>query len=289
MKKALILATLCLTFTTALTLQAADKEEKYTKEKPMIVDGFAVHGYDRQGPKVVEPAPEPKEITPAPSDAIVLFDSKDLSNWNYNRDESTKWFINKEGAMVPNKGAGYIQTKQEFGSCQLHMEFVSPATDKDKKGQSCGNSGVFLMGQYEIQILDSYRNQEDKGFKLDDNNIPVDNHTYPDGQCGALYGRKPPLVNVCRAPGQWQTYDIIFHRPIFEKENSNKVIKPATFTVFHNGILIHDNYQLTGGTGWQGAHAISEYRYHKDKGPLQFQDHGNPVRFRNVWIRELKD
>ena len=125
------------------------------------------------------------------------------------------------------------------------------------------------MGMYEIQVLDSY-----------------DNMTYPDGQAGALYGRKPPLVNASRKPGEWQTYDIVFHRPIFE---DGEVVKRATFTVFHNGILVQDSYELSGGTGWRGPHAISHYEPHDDKGPLALQDHGNPVLFRNIWIRELED
>lgn len=167
------------------------------------------------------------------------------------------------------KGAGGIVTRQQFGSCQLHIEFATPE-QVSGSGQARGNSGVFLQGRYEVQILDSY-----------------DNFTYPDGQCGALYGRAVPLVNACRPPGQWQTYDIIYHRPIFDP--NGRVVRKATFTVLHNGLLIHDHVQLEGGTGWVGPHAVTEYEPHPDKGPIILQDHGSPVRFRNIWVRPLKD
>jgi hypothetical protein len=173
------------------------------------------------------------------------------------------------GALESVKGAGYIQSKQSFGSCQLHVEWASPK-DVKGSGQGRGNSGVFLMGQYEVQVLDSYNNT-----------------TYPDGQAGALYGRSKPLVNASREPGQWQSYDIVFHRPHFDAHG--KVITRATFTIFHNGVLIQDHLVLSGGTGWRGGDAVSEYAAHADKGPFQIQDHGNPVRFRNIWIRELQD
>jgi len=137
------------------------------------------------------------------------------------------------------------------------------------KSQGRGNSGVLIHGWGEVQVLDSYEND-----------------TYPDGQAGAIYNNYPPLVNACRKPGEWQSYDIIFHRPIFE---GDKVVKRATFTVIQNGVLVHDNIELSGGNGWEGSDSISEYVAHGDKGPLQFQDHGNPVSFRNVWVRELKD
>ena len=161
-----------------------------------------------------------------------------------------------------------IRTRQEFGSCQLHVEFATPSR-VEGSSQGRGNSGVFLQGNYEVQVLDSYENA-----------------TYPDGQCAALYGRSVPLVNACRKPGQWQSYDIIYHRPIFE---AGKVVRKATFTVLHNGVLVQDHVDLQGGTGWIGPHAVTEYKPHADKGPIMLQDHGNPVRFRNIWIRELAD
>ena len=198
----------------------------------------------------------------------MLFDGKDLSNWiSTDGITPTKWIL-KDGSLSPTKGSGYVQSKQEFGSCQLHVEFNEP-TPTEGSGQGRGNSGVFLMGRYEIQVLDCYENK-----------------TYPDGQTAALYGRKPPLVNACRKPGEWQSYDIVFHRPVFE---NGQVVKRATFTVFHNGVLVQDHTELSGGTGWRGSHCVSKYESHGDKGPLQLQDHGNPVLFRNIWIRELKD
>jgi len=252
-----------------------EKNDEGEEEKVayMTIDGVMVHERDpakRPQPPVVMPGSASTQDIPgqAPSDATVLFDGKDLSNWtSMEEGEPTRWVVRK-GAMSPTKDSGMIKTKQKFGSCQLHLEFATPKEVKGN-GQDRGNSGVFFMGTYEIQVLDSY-----------------DNMTYPDGQAGALYGRKPPLVNACRKPGQWQTFDIVFHRPIFE---DGKVVKRATFTVFHNGILIQDHYELSGGTGWRGPHAISHYEPHDDKGPLALQDHGNPVLFRNIWIRELED
>jgi hypothetical protein len=201
----------------------------------------------------------------------VLFDGSEESfkaNWTDTKGNPSQWKI-VDGAMESVKRAGYIQTRQNFGSCQLHVEWAAPANVAGE-GQGRGNSGVFLMNQYEVQVLDSYENQ-----------------TYADGQAGALYGRSKPLVNACRKPGKWQSYDIIFHRPVFDE--NGKVVRRATFTVFHNGVLIQDHVVLSGGTGWMGPHAASEYKAHADKLPIAFQDHGNPVRFRNVWIRELKD
>jgi len=243
------------------------KEVKY-----MTIDGIMVHEEDptiQPQPPIVTPGPAPEGdvITAAPSDAIVLFDGTNLDQWTATDGTPTKWIL-KDGAMQPTSDSGYIQSKAEFGSCQLHVEFATPA-NVEGDGQGRGNSGVFLMGEYEVQVLDNYNNT-----------------TYPDGQCAALYGRMPPMVNACRKPGEWQSYDIIFHRPHFK---DGRVTKRATFTVFHNGILVHDKVELTGGTGWEGGNSISEYVAHGDKGPLKFQDHGNPVSFRNVWIRELED
>ncbi len=231
---------------------------------------WMVHDENRPAPRVVVPGtcdaqgPSAK----APSDAVVLFDGRDLSNWSDQRGGSSKWIV-RDGYMESVKGAGYVRTKQEFGSCQVHVEFATPAVVTGS-GQGRGNSGVFLQGQYEVQVLDSYENK-----------------TYPDGQCGALYGRAVPLVNACCKPGQWQTYDIVYHRPFFDQ--AGKVTRKAIFTVFQNDVLIQDHVELQGGTGWNGAHAVTDYVPHGDKGPLMLQDHNNPVRFRNIWIRELKD
>jgi len=256
-------------WTETTTNKKGEKKETHY----MTIDGVMVHETDpakEPQPTVVTPGVDSTQKKPgkAPSDAIVLFDGSDLSNWtSTNPGEAIKWMI-KDGAMWPTKHSGMAQTKQEFGSCQLHVEFATPKKPSGQ-GQGRGNSGVFLMGQYEIQVLDSY-----------------DNTTYPDGQAGALYGRSKPLVNASRKPGEWQSYDIIFHRPVFK---DGKVIKKATFTVFHNGVLIQDNYTLSGGTGWNGGSSVTGYVPHADKGPIQLQDHGNPVLFRNIWIRELED
>jgi hypothetical protein len=239
----------------------------------MFIDGIKVHESDTSKqplPPVVAPG-EPAGFTAAPADAIVLFDGSGKAlaeNWTDTQGGPSGWKV-VDGALESVKKAGYIQTKQSFGSCQLHIEWAAPAKPEGD-GQGRGNSGVFLMGTYEVQVLDSFENP-----------------TYADGQAGALYGRKKPLVNVCRKPGEWQSYDIIFHRPLFDE--AGKVIRRATFTVLHNGVLIHDHVVLSGGTGWNGPHAATEYKAHPDKLPLSLQDHGNPVRFRNVWIRELKD
>lgn len=230
---------------------------------------WLVHDMNRPAPPVVKPGTESSQDQPgkAPSDAIILFDGTNLSGWTSSKGGPAKWII-RDGYMEVVKGAGNIKTKQHFGSCQLHIEFATPRKITDKS-QDRGNSGVFLMSTYEVQVLDSYENS-----------------TYPDGQCAALYGRVLPLVNASREPGQWQTYDIIFHRPVFEVD---KVVKKAMFTVFHNGVLVHDNVELQGGTNWIDEHTISNYSPHEDKLPLMLQDHDNPVRFRNIWIREFED
>lgn len=246
-----------------------DKEVTY-----MTIDGVMVHETDpakQPQPTVIDPGTASTQETPGrpPSDAIVLFDGTDLKNWvPVDTGKAMGWKVS-DGAMGPTPHSGMIQTKEAFGSCQLHLEFATPTPEPGEEGQGRGNSGVFLMGQYEVQILDSFGNT-----------------TYPDGQAGALYGRKKPLVNASRRPGEWQTYDIIFHRPEFE---NGEVSKRATFTVLHNGVLVQDNLELSGGTGWNGSHAVTHYVPHGDKGPLQLQDHGNPVRFRNIWVRELQD
>jgi hypothetical protein len=166
------------------------------------------------------------------------------------------------------KESGPIKTKRTFGSCLLHVEFRTPTPAKGS-GQARGNSGVFLMDTYEIQVLDSYENA-----------------TYPDGQCGAIHGQAAPRVNACRPPGQWQSYDIVFHRPTFK---DGKVDRKARFTVVHNDILIHDNVELQGGTGLKGPDAISDYSPHADELPISLEEHGSPVRYRNIWIKRIAD
>ena len=239
----------------------------------MYIDGIKVHETDitkQPLPPVVTPG-SPAAFFAAPADATVLFDGSEKAlteKWTDTKGNPSGWKV-VDGALESVKGAGFIQTKDNFGSCQLHVEWAAPVK-VEGEGQGRGNSGVFLMNTYEVQVLNSFENQ-----------------TYADGQAGALYGRKKPLVNVCRKPGEWQSYDIVFHRPLFD--GAGKVTRRATFTVLHNGVLVQDHTALTGGTGWMGPHAASEYKAHPDKLPIALQDHGNPVRFRNIWIRELKD
>lgn len=206
--------------------------------------------------------PEVKVVDPGkpgepPADAIVLFDGTDLSQWH----GGEKWLIEDGYAVVQGSD---ITSKQSFGSCQLHLEWAAPEKIKGE-GQGRGNSGIYLMSTYEVQILDSYNNE-----------------TYPDGQAGAIYKQHPPLVNVCRKPGEWQTYDIIFNAPEFDDQG--KVVKPAYITVLHNGVLIQNHFEIEGGTFW---HKPAEYTKHPEKLPLKIQNHGDPVRFRNIWVREL--
>jgi hypothetical protein len=206
-------------------------------------------------PKVIDPGP----VGGPPSDAIVLFDGKDLSKWN----GGDKWTI-RDGYAVGRKGN--ITTKQSFGDCQLHLEWATP-TKIVGEGQGRGNSGVYLMERYEVQILDSYINK-----------------TYFDGQAGAIYKQHPPMVNACRKPGEWQTYDIIFNAPKFDSKGS--LLKPAYITVLQNGVLIQNHFELQGGTFYERA---PKYEAHPAKAPLYLQFHGNPVRFRNIWIREIQE
>lgn len=261
-------AAIVVLFTAVVAAQNVRKQEpvQYV-ETP--TGRWLVHDENRPAPPVMTPGTcGSREPAKAPSDAIVLFDGKDLANWVDEKGAPSKWIV-RDGYMESVKGAGYAVSRQQFGSCQLHVEFATPSLVSGT-GQGRGNSGVFLQGNYEIQVLDSYENK-----------------TYPDGQCGALYGRAVPLVNACCKPGQWQAYDVVYHRPTFD--NAGKVSRKAVFTVFQNGVLIQDNVALEGGTGWNGPHAVTDYVSHGDKGSLMLQDHNNPVRFRNIWIRELKD
>ncbi len=205
-------------------------------------------------PKVLDPGPPGGP----PSDAIVLFDGKDLSQWT----GAEKWVV-RDGYAV---SGGNIATKRPFGDCQLHLEWAAPAEVKGE-GQGRGNSGVYLMGLYEVQILDSYNNE-----------------TYFDGQAGAVYKQRPPLVNACRRPGEWQSYDIIFRAPRFDA-NGN-LTRPAYVTVLHNGVLVQDHFEIVGRSAYRRP---PTYAPHEPKLPLHLQYHGCPVRFRNIWIRELED
>ena len=217
------------------------------------------------------PSNEPVVVTPAttpgapPSDAIVIFDGKDLSKWVSQKDGTTPaaWDV-VDGAMQVKPKAGGIQSRDVFGSVQLHIEFATPSVVKGAS-QGRGNSGVFLMNTYEIQVLDSYQNP-----------------TYFHGQAGSIYMQHKPLANPIRKPGEWNVYDIVFHAPTFDEDG--KVVKRATFTAFLNGVLVQDCVEVMGVT----AHDRPPYyEKHADKLPIGLQDHGDLVRFRNIWVRPL--
>lgn len=214
-------------------------------------------------PPVVDPGPEPTASVPPPADAIVLFDGTGLAAWT----NGEHWKVADGVATV---GKGDIRSKQAFGDCQIHLEFRIP-TDTKGKGQQRSNSGLFLMDTYEIQILDSFQDGTDK---------PV---TYFDGQCGALYKQQPPAVNACRKPGAWQTYDVLFTRPRFHDDGS--LAAPGRVSVLHNGITIHLDTVIKGNTFY---HAPPSYTKHADALPIRLQDHGNPVQFRNIWVRPFE-
>lgn len=233
----------------------------YTDTPFLPGDQWRVHDAARPRPPVVAPAPAGEPVPP-PADAIVLFDGTDLSKWQNPKGEPAGWKV-ENGYVEIVKKAGDIQTREAFGSCQLHLEWMAP-NPPSGKDQGRGNSGVFLMGRYELQVLDCY-----------------DNLTYADGQTAALYGQTPPLVNVCRPPGEWQTYDVVFAAPVFE---GGKVAQPAYVTLFHNGVLVHHHVALLGSTSHK---RLPAYSPHPAKGPIRLQDHGSPVRFRNLWIRPL--
>ena len=238
--------------------QSMDKKMNTKAEKQ-----WNIHDPDRSLPPVMDPGPGGDPV-PAPSDAIVLFDGRDLSQWSDSKGESARWKV-ENGYMEVVKKTGSIRTVRGFGDCQLHVEWASPVSAIGE-GQDRGNSGVYLQGKYEVQVLDCYKNK-----------------TYADGMTAAVYGQYPPLVNACRPPGEWQTYDIVFHRPRFSDDGS--LSRPALMTVFHNGILVQDNVELTGPTEHKKR---PPYTVHPDKLPFSLQDHSNPVRFRNIWIRDLE-
>lgn len=218
--------------------------------------------------------PVPKLVTAgktsadAPSDAIVLYNGKDVAQWQKEKGGAPGWKIEKDGALTVVKGSGNIATKQGFGDCQLHIEWREPAAIAGAS-QSRGNSGIFFMGRYELQVLDSYNNP-----------------TYVNGQAGSIYKQHVPLVNASRKPGEWQSYDVIFTAPRFFSDG--KLQSPATITVLHNGVLVQNHVTIKGHTEWIGQ---PKYEAHSEKEPLVLQDHGmdggNPMSYRNIWIREL--
>lgn len=231
----------------------------YTDTPYLPGSRWRVHDDARPRPPVVTPGEEPGK---PPSDAVVLFDGAGLAAWRTANGAAPKWKV-ENGYMEVVPGAGDILTRQEFGDSQLHIEWRTPAPPSGDS-QERGNSGVFLFGLYEIQVLDSYRNL-----------------TYADGQAAALYGQAPPLVNASRPPGQWQSYDIVYTGPRF---NSGKLVTPGYVTVFHNGVVTQNHTEILGATG---NRVLPRLVVHGPKGPIKLQDHHDPIRFRNIWIRPL--
>ena len=229
-------------------------------DTPLIRDStYCVHDPKRPAPRVIAPA---ETVGQAPADAVVLFDGSDLSGWSRVGGGDAGWKV-EDGYMEVVPGTGDIQTNAHFGDVQYHLEFACPAEIKGES-QGRGNSGVFLMGRYEIQVLDGYENP-----------------TYADGITASVYGEYPPLVNACRPPGQWQTYDILWTAPRF---NGVDLVSPAYATVIHNGVVVHNHVELHGPTGHRDVYP---YVAHAPKGPLRLQDHGDLVRFRTIWARPI--
>ena len=249
------------------TPQPKDHSLGYDNTPVIPNQKWRVHDVTRPRPQVITPGTESSQERPGrpPSDAIVLFDGTDLSKWTGEQKGHAvepKWKV-ENGYMEIAPHSGGLATKEKFGDIQLHLEWAAPAVIEGKS-QERGNSGVMLMGRYEVQVLDCYENP-----------------TYADGQAASIYGQWPPLTNACRKPGEWQMYDIVFEAPKFD---GGKLVKPAYVTVFHNGVLMHNRQQLIGDT----PHAkVGTYISHGDE-PLLLQDHNTPVRYRNIWVRRLK-
>ena len=242
---------------TALTL--AGVHEEYMR--------WEVHDKDRPLPDVVTPGnPSTQDaVGTAPSDAVAIFGTgSDLSAFTNNKGEPAAWDV-YDDYFVVKKGAGPITTKQAFGDMQLHIEWMVPGVEANRSGQNRGNSGIFIMNRYELQVLDN-----------------LGNDTYADGMAGSIYGQRPPMVNAGLGLDQWQTYDVIFRRPHFDDQG--KVTKPATITVLHNGVLVQDHTEILGPTRHKQR---TEYQAHEDALPVTLQDHGEPTHYRNIWVREL--
>lgn len=256
------------TLALALLTTTACADGAFYGDPPDATHPWAIHDMNRAQPARVEAGSFSSQNQPGtpPSDAIILFGGKEeeIGKWQADKQpaEPTKWEV-KNGVLQCVPGSGYIRTKEEFADCQLHLEWSAPSK-VEGNSQGRGNSGVFLMGQVEVQVLDNYNNP-----------------TYPDGSASSIYGINPPLANPLRAPGEWQTYDIVFRRPIFK---DGKELDPGYITVFVNGVLTQDHTPLEGGGGHMKR---STPRAFPDQGPLKLQDHGNPVRYRNIWYRPL--
>ena len=244
---------------------AGDDVRGYNDTPQIPNQKWKVHDMNR--PRPVKVVPGPYVAAPAPSDAIVLFDGKDLSKWEQQVRgggvQEPKWKVeNGYIEIVPRTGR--IRTKEKFGDCQLHIEWMVPK-EAAGEGQSRGNSGVEIMSRYEIQVLESHTNL-----------------TYADGGAGAMYGMWPPLVNPSRPQGEWNVYDIFFEAPKFQ---DGKLVKPAYFTVMYNGVLVQNHKEQLGSTIWRRN---ATYTPHAAEEPLAIQDHSQPVRFRNIWIRRVQ-
>ena len=239
--------------------------EGYTDTPKQPNGKWHVHDPNRPQPPVVKPGAQFSQKADAPGDAVVLFNGKDFSKWTSGNGGEVKWKIQDDYMEVTPK-SGIIRTKDEFGDFQLHLEFATPEK-VEGKGQGRGNNGVNIFGQYEIQVLDSYQNE-----------------TYADGGAGSMYGQYPPMVNASRPPGEWQTYDIIFEGPRWDE--SGKLTRKASVTLLHNGVVVHNKTEFFGRTGHKN---FGNYdKPGRTKGPIELYEHGNPVRFRNIWIREVK-
>ena len=265
MRSKVLNAACMLTAAVTVTLLLVSIMGCHQQPSPTPAIQWQVHDRNRPQPPVVTPG-EPstqEQMGAPPSDAVVLFDGKDMDGWESIKGGPAPWKAG-DGYFEVAPHTGDIQTTRAFGDCQLHVEWATPDPPHGED-QDRGNSGVFMMTLYEIQVLDSYQSK-----------------TYADGQAAAVYGQYPPMVNACRAPGQWQTYDIVFHGPQFD--SAGKLLRPAFATVLQNGVLVQDHVTLTGPTAHGERPA---YQVQPPKMPLRVQDHGHPVRFRNLWIREI--
>lgn len=253
-------AVLLLTGLVAVVAEAEEFPTGYTDGPLLPASQWRVHDDARPRPPIVAPG----TAGMPPSDAVVLFDGTNLGAWRSVKDGGpAKWKV-VDGYMEVTAGAGDIATREAFGDSQLHVEFATPAPPSNRS-QGRGNSGVFLYGMYEVQILDSFENL-----------------TYADGQASAIFGQSPPLVNVSRAPGEWQSYDIIYSGPRFK---DGKIVTPGHVTVLHNGVVTQNHTELLGASRF---HALPAQVMHGSTGPILLQDHAHPVRFRNIWIRPLQ-
>lgn len=249
----------------ALSIVAAEKQKLGYQDTPLVPGTkWHVHDGERPQPPIVTPGKTFSHNAPAPSDAVVLFDGKDFSKWERTGGGEPKWKL-ENGFMEVVGKSGSIRTKEKFADFQLHVEFATPSK-VEGHGQARGNSGILMNGIYEVQVLDSH-----------------DNKTYPDGQAGALYGQTPPLVNASKPPGEWQTYDIIFESPRWDE--NGKIIKKANVTVIHNGVLLHHKREYLGNTPHRTVGTYN--KPHPPEVYIELQDHDNPMRFRNIWVRPI--